>query len=359
MSNAGAIWQHHGLHHWHAFPAAINDAVDKAFQCSSPSIQFQIKQRSYTLDLINLKQWQDSDPSKARKVRRLDPSALVNSQGGTQGKWQHSLVTDSDEWQDFPGDVNVLVDQAYAMGAAGARYRIRGAEYVIHFQEMMQSCTTSSKVRKVRRLGGSCVTRSLDSFLSWPNGAPVGLDKIPMSWTPMGPATYREVELLGEPSYSLEFESVVHFFKKSLQKLPQILSVKRLQNTSLWQQYAKHRQDVMNRSHNAGVMNEEYLWHGSRTNANQLIKHGGFDVSKGQGLTWLSTNSQYSVGYCHQGLMFLVRATLGHIGVDCSHCGGNSGHVRRDDQVGGGSDNRYTFSCNSQMYPAYIIQFQL
>merc|ERR1711988_992729 len=109
----------------------------------------------------------------------------------------------------------------------------------------------------------------------------------------------------------------------------------------------------------------------------EKILCSGFDADFGTSSpkgVWLSTNSQYSTGFSGgTGKMFLVRCVLGYIGqitgrgemskvngecTDSHHCGGkSSGHIRRDDQTGGGADNRYVVNRNNQVYPAYVVEF--
>merc|ERR1712048_1456459 len=119
----------------------------------------------------------------------------------------------------------------------------------------------------------------------------------------------------------------------------------------------KQRDAVEAKAGSNGYANEDYFWHGSKSGADTLIKQGGFDISKGGGKIWVSARSNYSIGYCVKTKqIILVRVTLGCIGTDSCHCGGMStGHTRKDDQIGGGKDNRYTIQHNYQLYPAYIL----
>ena len=44
---------------------------------------------------------------------------------------------------------------------------------------------------------------------------------------------------------------------------------------------------------------------------------------------------------------------------DSHHCGATSaGHVRKDDQIGAGRDNRYVIYTNDQVYPEYLVSFR-
>ncbi|CAB9519482.1 Poly [ADP-ribose] polymerase [Seminavis robusta] len=229
--------------------------------------------------------------------------------------------------------------------------------------------------RAEERLKGADITAWK---VPYPNGKPVGYDAIPMTWHTMGDALYMEVSLL--PS-DPEYKQVATFFSKTSKN--NIVSMRRVQNILLWNLFARTREPVGKTSLNDGNPNEEFLWHGSGKveGALEKILVGGFDSSfssctpKG---IWLSTNSLYSLDYSPSHgkakKIFLVRTVLGYIGeihgksaldivngveVDSHHCGKSSeGHTRKDDQWGGGSDNRYVVNRNNQVYPAYVLEFE-
>jgi Poly(ADP-ribose) polymerase catalytic domain len=171
---------------------------------------------------------------------------------------------------------------------------------------------------------------------------------------------------------------VAKFFSKTAKS--EILSITRIQNQKLWNLYYQTRSIVSGFRRNNGNANEEYLWHGSKLQ-DGLVKiiAGGFDSALSQSTIrgiWLSTNSQYSTNYCYRQpdgtkQILLVRSALGYIGsfdddgsssgikVDSHHAGGTSrGHGRKDDQFGGGQDNRYVIKRNNQVYPAYVVEFR-
>ena len=197
--------------------------------------------------------------------------------------------------------------------------------------------------------------------VQFPNSQPIGVAGIPMAWDPMGDSLYTAV---GLPPSSFEHQQVRAFFSKS-NSIP-ITAIERIQNLPLWHLYEQGRILVSAKPHNDGDANEEMFWHGAKhPGITDKVLQSGFDalfgLSTPKGI-WLSTNSNYSAGYCRveggRRRMFLVRAILGYIGVDSLHCGSTStAHVRRDDQVGGGSDNRYVLPDDTHVYPAYIVHF--
>jgi Poly(ADP-ribose) polymerase catalytic domain len=208
----------------------------------------------------------------------------------------------------------------------------------------------------------------------------VGHEQIPMGWDPMNDLLYMEIRLrAGQP----EYDTVAKYFSKTSRN--KILSITRIQNVPLWFLYEQTRKIIKRSRLNKNQANEEYLLHGCKVGGSlEKILVGGFDTSfntrspKG---VWLSTNSRYSAkSYCYEcrirgtKTILLVRTVLGYIGhihgvsplshvngvtVDSYHCGRTSaGHVRRDDQVGGGTDNRYLVSSINQVYPAYVLEFE-
>ncbi|CAK9003509.1 unnamed protein product [Durusdinium trenchii] len=158
-------------------------------------------------------------------------------------------------------------------------------------------------------------------------------------------------------SSSEEFKRIAAFFARTASQ--QILSIKRIQNKPLLFLYQRRRAAIAAKPQNGNSANEELFFHGAKQpGITGKICMSGFDERFGNGLLWFSTNANYSIGYCQDKRMILARLALGYISQDSNHCGNQSvGHRRMDDQVGGGSDNRYTLPDACQTYPAYLIQF--
>jgi Poly(ADP-ribose) polymerase catalytic domain len=210
------------------------------------------------------------------------------------------------------------------------------------------------------------------------DAAAVGYERIRMCWESM---YYVPMVKINLSVSSPEYRNVARYFAKTAAN-HEILSVSRIQNRKLWSLYDQTRSIVSLRRRNHGNANEEYLWHGCKLpDGVDKIAAAGFDSSLSQSSTirgiWLSTNSRYSTDYCYRHpngtkQILLVRSALGYIGtfdddgssgginkVDSHHAGGTSrGHVRKDDQVGGGTDNRYVIKRNNQAYPAYVLKFR-
>mmetsp|Transcript_88589 Transcript_88589/g.225492 ORF Transcript_88589/g.225492 Transcript_88589/m.225492 type:complete len:693 (+) Transcript_88589:92-2170(+) len=188
--------------------------------------------------------------------------------------------------------------------------------------------------------------------------------KVPMAWHAMGKQTYMEVNLAGCPDCHEEMLRVQQFFSKTSKNT--VLSVKRVQNAALWHLYVASVRALPGADVNNAAANEDLLWHGARAaGAMEKILSSGFDsrlfASQPQGV-WLSTTSNYSVGYCWPNggsqKMLLVRAALGNIGQHSIHIGGTSkGYSRIDDQTTGSGDNRYVIPDAPRAYPAYIVEF--
>jgi len=355
------MWQYKGAHCWISVPKEANDIIEKSFQEASAVAKFQARGNGFTVDLKSMRQCREDDVSKSRVVRRVSVcSDRINGFDGTAGQWQHCSVHSDERWHNFSAPTNGLIDTAYCQGAAWCRFALGEKDYTAHFQDGLQCSTEDGHTRKIRRVGPTGVPLALARVPeALPDGAPLGAQVIPMGWCPMGSATYLEVELLGNPSHTTECMAVCNYFKKTA--CNSLKSIKRIQNLSLWQSYARQRDAVKAKPACSGNPNEDYFWHGSKVGADTIIKQGGFDVTKGGGRIWVSTNSKYSLGYCGATKhMMLARVTLGYIGTDSVHCGMQStGHVRKDDQVGGGSDNRYTIPHSYQLYPSYILSLTM
>lgn len=166
-----------------------------------------------------------------------------------------------------------------------------------------------------------------------------------------------------------EYKKIAAFCARTCKR--EIMNIRRIQNKVLLFNYLRRRDEIAARPQNEGKANEELFFHGARKvtdkNITDKILTSGFDrrFAKSEvGALWFSTQADYSVsGYTSDSRIILARVTLGYIGQDSIHKSvhkgkQSTGHVRKDDQVGGGSDNRYTIHDDHQAYPAYTIQFK-
>merc|ERR1712232_831401 len=183
--------------------------------------------------------------------------------------------------------------------------------------------------------------------VSYPSGEEIGLEKVPMNWTRMGEKEiYTEVVLNEDEA---EHKNIKDYFLKS-QPESKIESITRVQNLPLWNLYDASRTKVAVKKENEGKANEEFLFYGADKQIKGItakIMTSGFDVQSGK--ISLSTRSNcastaYSEKFEETNTikMFLARVTLGFIGTDSNH-----------------NDDRYTITQESQLYPAYVIEFKV
>jgi len=421
-----AKWQHQnvaskGKGEWHDFPNDVAAVVEHCWQTKSAVAQFSIAGKAYTIKFTDMKQTCDTDASRVRVVRRIDPPSSGGAKrampaSGAIGPGEGSAIStkeESDEgptkklkgaiapttwqfkganhWHNFDSEASATVDEAFKSGKEAVEVDTKGRKVVVNFREMKQHAEDPTRKRAIRRIGSTDKISEALSAASAPppDGRPIGCEKIPMRWDHME-KDYAEVELLGAPQHTVECSAVVECFQKTAPN--KITSVKRIQNVRLWRMYSDQRELVRGKSINEGNANEHFLWHGASSSsagsgATEIIKASGFESQFSNchpaGI-WLSTNAAYSAGgYAEgceggkQGMVFLVRTVLGYMSQDdgsgrrCQmhgkefgdshHCGGTSmGHKRKDDQVGnsgGAGDNRYVVYNNHQLYPAYLVKF--
>lgn len=420
-----ATWQHQnasskgkGKGGWHDFPGDIAAGVEKAFNAGDAVAHFSIAGKSYSISFADMKQRCDTDASRVRVVRRVEPassSGLKRAAPASSGTEAEEVDTSSttaessdgsgkkmkgaieprmwqfkgaNHWHNFDSEACATVDDAFKSGKETVEVDTKGQKIVVNFREMKQYSGDATRMRTIRRIGSTDkVTEALSAAsASPPDGRPIGCEKVPMRWDHME-KDYEEVELMDVPQHNVECSAVVQSFEKTIKK--KIVSVKRIQNVRLWRMYSDQRELVRGKSINAGNANEHFLWHGASNSsagagATDIIKKSGFESQFSNchpaGI-WLSTNAAYSAsGYaeaCGDGkhcMVFLVRTVLGYMSVDdgsgrrCQmhgkefgdshHCGASSvAHKRKDDQVGGGADNRYVVYNNHQLYPAYLVKF--
>ena len=128
-----------------------------------------------------------------------------------------------------------------------------------------------------------------------PHGVPV-----PISWEPQ--TDHFDTKELSR--HGSEWKEIVDKIHKTLPSL-QVASIKRIQNKWLWDRYSFAKQRMSER--NAGVVNEQQLFHGTRTTPPEKIykSEQGFDFRfSTKGLwgtgTYFAINASYSDRYCYQ-----------------------------------------------------------
>lgn len=157
-----------------------------------------------------------------------------------------------------------------------------------------------------------------------------------------------------------------------------VIKVFRIQNKPLWDVYSKCSQTMMKR--NDGILKEQLLFHGTRTNNPELIFKGtsGFDMRHSNNGMWgrgnyFATNASYSnsYAYCESGIkkMFAawVLTGISHESAPHSFVKPPVRNVSSENQVEqlydcvtgvtGGTRVYITYD-NEHAYPAYLIVYQ-
>lgn len=106
----------------------------------------------------------------------------------------------------------------------------------------------------------------------------------PKNWDPMpmdSQGKEQRVHLVTLPADSPEYNTVETAFNKTMAKgssYNQIVSIQRLQNPVLYQQYTVRKRE-MDRRNPKGHMNERWLWHGTSSDTHDKINTQGFNRS--------------------------------------------------------------------------------
>ena len=181
-----------------------------------------------------------------------------------------------------------------------------------------------------------------------------------------------------------EWNKVDHLFKTTMPNST-IIQISRIQNTWLWERYVFQRKRLGIK--NGGSINEQDLFHGTRSNDPRVIyeNEDGFDMRySAQGMwgqaNYFAVNASYSHNYAHatpDGAreMFLVKVLTG----DSYDCPSNSSlrkppmkasgpsasgevsfaQVQYDTVTGVTSGSRvYMIYDNDKAYPAYLIKYR-
>ncbi|XP_041378558.1 E3 ubiquitin-protein ligase MIB1-like [Gigantopelta aegis] len=101
----------------------------------------------------------------------------------------------------------------------------------------------------------------------------VQCERLPAYWDAM--TDDNEVKVVSLPEHSEEFKMVEKNMKLSLTN-PTIVSIKRIQNVSMWRQYAL-RKENMEREYGTGLANEMTLFHGTTEDAATKIPYQNID----------------------------------------------------------------------------------
>jgi len=176
-------------------------------------------------------------------------------------------------------------------------------------------------------------------------------------------SSYDQHQIFNVPMHSNEWYKVAGEFQRTMNI--NISRIERVQNNSLWQFYSLKKQ-VMDNNNGS---NERYLFHGSKTNAYDVIIKDGFDhrVSNmngalGAGIYFASdssTSQTYVTRYGNQRRMLYCRVLVGMSGQ------GSSGIRRPPNKPGTNelydsvtrNNTIYAIFDNHQAYPEYIIYF--
>jgi len=184
--------------------------------------------------------------------------------------------------------------------------------------------------------------------------------RAPDYWSPQ----YNDYQIFQIQKNGSEWRSVTSAFSRSMSN--QIIRIDRVQNKPLWSFYNLKKQ-VMDRNNGA---NEQHLFHGSKTNAYDLIVRDGFDhrVSNMTGMlgagiyfaTEANTSNSYVTRNNTNKRMLYCRVLVGSSGR------GSSG-LRRPPNKPNSNDlydsvhrnySIYALFDNHQAYPEYIINYR-
>ncbi|XP_065925390.1 protein mono-ADP-ribosyltransferase PARP14 isoform X4 [Magallana gigas] len=292
-------------------------------------------------------------------------------------KWQYEISPE--KWMTFRDEINMEIETAYKEKKISCVVKDRtGTEYIIDFKKMEEyEKSNFRKKYKIRRMDKA-------------GGTSVGL---PVKWAHMkSDQTMVEVKL---SPHDKEYKDVLARFsatsggsvsisEKIVRKLKtqmsasyevkKIVEIRRVQNPSLYQQYAAKRKEISIRNKRDP---EKWLWHGTYPETVDKIINNGFNrsycgkhgTSYGAGV-YFAVNASYSLGYCsgdsrgHKH-MFSVQVATG----DACHGSGSlhvlppkpgaGGHVTYDSATDNPSNpGMFVIFHDSQAYPAYHIIFQ-
>ena len=205
--------------------------------------------------------------------------------------------------------------------------------------------------------------------------------KYPPEWEPFS-TTAVEAELFELKEHSTEWKQVARMFQDTVIEAD-LVSIKRIQNKWLWEKYTQAKKRMHQK--NSGTVNEKDLWHGSKTNAEDIYdSEEGFDVRfSSQGMwgraTYFAADASYSVKYArtrddHTKELLLAKVLTGDsfesppdstLRMPPEKLASSNSEVKlkqvRYDSVNGVTRNCrvYMTYSNDKAYPAYLVQFSM
>ncbi|KAK7486057.1 hypothetical protein BaRGS_00022666, partial [Batillaria attramentaria] len=226
-------------------------------------------------------------------------------------------------------------------------------------------CNTPALVQKLKGISERVRTQEREK------------DDIPPHWTPMEGRELVIQELLANDALTVEeYNNVSHKFLRSMANV-EIVSIKRVQNRSLWDVYNVTKR-TMERKYGLGCAQELSLFHGTPAKSVEPIQHQNIDpllAGNNVGAIWgkgayFAVDAKQSDNYAQASdegyrFMFMARVLVGKYGQ------GERGMqrpppVNKDDQrnlfdaVVDSVDHPriYVIFRNQQIYPEFLIQYQ-
>ncbi|XP_053407521.1 protein mono-ADP-ribosyltransferase PARP14-like [Mercenaria mercenaria] len=184
----------------------------------------------------------------------------------------------------FPDRINLEIETAYKQKQKQVKVKDRsGGEYEIDFGNMTEHDVKQPNTKF------PVIRRDLVAGASF---------DIPKNWQAMKDKENLKLVTLNQADS--EYSKVVSEFKSTLGRQPNIVKIERIQNKTLYTQYAAKRKE-MNVNNPNKKDNEKMLWHGTADYAVQSINSHGFNRSYcgknataiGQGV-YFAVNANYS-----------------------------------------------------------------
>ncbi|XP_070212581.1 protein mono-ADP-ribosyltransferase PARP14-like [Littorina saxatilis] len=278
-------------------------------------------------------------------------------------QWSYLEVTlTGTEKLDYDPKENKIIETAFLDKMKTAEIvDSKGITYVIEFENMVEypqnDPSEEQRVQVIRK------TRESDS----------GEKRLPSNWEPHG--TNEQVKLVKLKTTDKEYGEVEDRLRDTQgNKYVTIVSVDRIQNVMLYQQYQAKKTN-MDEQNGKGFPNEMTLWHGTATDAIQSINNHGFNRSYcgknatvfGEGV-YFAVKSSYSTRHTYSppdssGNRFLYqcKVLVGHPTVGISGMRVlpiRQDHVKYDTATNNlRNPEMYVIFNDTQAYPEYLIKF--
>ncbi|XP_059146918.1 protein mono-ADP-ribosyltransferase PARP14-like [Physella acuta] len=266
-------------------------------------------------------------------------------------QWQFK---DSHKWRNFEPILNAEIESGYKKKKPTLDVKdSKGRSYRIDFQNMTECLVDAhgnpqNKQLKIRRQ---------DQTKEEP---------LPKRWSEMEDS--ENLKLVPLKPGSPEYKKVEDGFKKTSKK---IIQIDRVQNKTLYQQYAAKRREIAGRNPE-GHENEKRLYHGTNYNNVDQINLTGFSRNYsganatvyGEGV-YFATDPTYSVNYAgadSNGIkkMYQARVLVGESAVTKRgdrHPPNKPGKIYTYDSGTDGNGVMYIIFHDAQAYPEYMITF--